>query len=205
MAECGFTSRGALTLHLTASGLGPTVRSSSVMDTLGVDQLSSTDVQRDVAQLSAIAGSDTARFDTQDKIINDKEAQKLVRRRKGSIGASVSKPASSSTPTNDAHARTSPPSSRPTVQRSSSASEGINRSRQNISIPNSPRTSENIGPGSDSTPAITVVPSSPLTSTHASRSVGPPESLSAITEAPTDESRENRRANRRRSGVDVRG
>lgn len=60
---------------------------------------------------------------------------------------------------------------------------------------------------SNTTPFVTIEPSSPVINQAEARSIGPPSSLSTISEGPSQSNRElhlDRRASRRRSGIEVR-
>ena len=142
----------------------------------------------------------------QRKIYNNQDIQKTVSQVKKAQDECTPKANASSLPD---PAPTPASDDLPTVQSGVYAAESVHTSRQNLptTMPSTvSRLAQDDIPAAENPPAINVTPASPLTLPSASRPVDPLEALTSAAGSPprsTRESASDRRASRRRSGMDV--
>ncbi|KAG8760862.1 hypothetical protein FRC14_001421 [Serendipita sp. 396] len=176
------------------------------MDTYGVEYGSSNATHNPGTDQATVNMSDAGhppRYDALDKINQVQNAQTNFSHSKDATVESTLKSHNSRGNPSSAIA-TNGSSGRPSLQTGFNASSGFSRSQQNLASAASPSPIEAPIPQSASTPAIAVVPSSPLAGSTNGRPLGVMDSLATISEAPADDvsNLAERRANRRRSALD---
>lgn len=188
------------------------------MDPYGVEQQHPPEVvdsQLEPGDASITQVSHSSTYESAGKIINNKDINDSLSRQKDSQVDRTSKANAPTLPTAQAPSPVpsgdSRPPAQPTVQRSISAAANFHRNRQTLPASNSTTSFRHAHQGEDlpsaeNPPSISVVSSSPPIYPSASRATDPTETVTSVAESPARIAREaanERRANRRRSGVDV--
>jgi hypothetical protein len=180
------------------------------MDAVGIQEapVSTTDSEFEHGPLSMSEISHAA-YAPQGKIYNNQDNQETISQVKETQTECTPKANASSLPDPAPPVSSGDLPTSLTVQRSVSAAASLHTSRQNLPMAASTTPSRpTLGdmPPAENAPLINVTPSSPLSLTSASRTVEPTEDLASIAESPVRSAREpasDRRASRRRSGMDV--